>query len=177
MIKSAILALVVGLGIASAPEASTITIYNIDLTLTEAMFSDNANPTVRYNEWAPWGLKLNQSSKGKVILQEHENGEVELAVRHSGRVVYHGRVLRAANGGYESSNFGDIYGIWSYAEFSLSGGKISYTEELEYPWVTGADATISHVVLAPIPVPAGAALLPVAIAGLGLMRRRRALIR
>lgn len=177
MIKSAILALAVGLGIASAPQASTITIYSIDLTLTEAMFSDNANPTIYYEEWAPWGLKLNQPSKGKIVLQEHGNGEVELAVRHSGRVIYQGRVQQSANGGYESSDFGDINGIWSYAEFSLSGGKISYTEELEHPWVRGADATISHVLLAPIPIPAGAALLPVALAGFGLIRRRKSLIR
>lgn len=162
-------------GVGSA-DAATVT-HDIVFTVTDAYdltsyFDYEIEEMVEVRTDLPgfWGFATGSSTRG--ILEIVETVATQLTVR---LVVAGTAVFEADDASGTIEAFYAVSGISGYKMDGLrwtgTSGKLEYTYDGS-PDFTFADATIS---LAPIPLPATAALLPMGIGALAWMRKRRRL--
>lgn len=173
-VRGLVLAAVAVGGVGSGAQAA---VYRADVVLTEAGAASYPGGTrdETYDYWLEWGLSLGKPKRAKIHIEETEHP----ALTWVG--IYIGSTMIAAWENWDDEISGDEYSVifgdywdrwWEYSFSPTKGGSMIYTDEWDDYYIY-ASAKISNVTLAPIPVPAGAALLPAALVGFGLMRRRK----
>lgn len=175
-IRSLCAAAVAVVGIGQAAEAATI--LNVKLTLNSAVidYSPSEGPDEGFKDVTLdefWGLRVGETVDATFTYQEVESGEIRwltaILVTTSGSI-FEGTL----EGGGPWSGISNDSNSSEYTRLTWDGnlsGTVGYSYDAR-PFFTSADATWT-VQPAPVPLPSTAALLPLGIGALAVMRKRR----
>jgi hypothetical protein len=167
-IRKWVLAAIVAAGFGSGAQAAT---YRADLELTGAGILDANGATVleAYDNW--WGIIVGKVMKVRVFIEPTEDAtQSYLEITERGRHIMSWQVERHGDA-YSAFYEEHPYATWYDFSFSPAYGYLFFTDILDDDTMKYADVEIRNI--APVPLPAGAILLPAALAGFGLMRRRK----
>ncbi len=166
-----VVAAVMAVGIGQVADAAIVE-YDIVITVNSAYYHyypiGGENHSTPLEGW--WGLKTGVPTAGVLRVQTYDTGSAiaDLIIPGIGAIFENNFSASPMNGYYYWWGVGSSSaGSMTWLTWNGNEGSLSYSQD-RLPHYTNADASFSV-----IPLPASAALLPLGVGALALMRKRR----